>query len=414
MPSALVLFHCFFLTQTGTETTYEDFMGEENTVHWPKDKVPHFIFQNHGEAFYLFNQALQHGTCPPEGVTVLHVDNHDDLGFPPLPLENLKTQNCRQLDTDGDCPVNNHNFMLASHIVTGGIKRILWLYPEYSEEANSGLNKRGVQSCLIGHARKLQPNGRQYYETRLVGAERWGLSEEYEPYTCSSSPNWDVEGQTQYFPGNQATFPLDDYVEFPQRGYEYSMLLADAALEEKWWTRILGNATWFSQPREASQASAWVLDFDLDFLIYPNETGSRAEKATSMDEALFEQGKEMLCPLTKYCDDILYEFRHQRPAAKFQPRDVLRRLRPVEALLRRMLPSRPCLVTIARSNEGAFTPLQATMVVEKAVLEMLESLYGPDLNVQYLKSAFGSRKQSYEIHQRLYELVHARFSKVEL
>ena len=45
-------------------------------------------------------------------------------------------------------------------------------------------------------------------------------------------------------------------------------------------------------------------------------------------------------------------------------------------VLHALLPSRPALATIARSNQGAFTPLRWTMEIEDALLEMLDEVYG--------------------------------------
>ena len=79
---------------------------------------------------------------------------------------------------------------------------------------------------------------------------------------------------------------------------------------------------------------------------------------------------------------------------------MLERLHDVHRVLEQLLPSRPCLITIARSNEGAFTPLNTTLLLEDEVLSMLRSLW-PSVSVQYLRSAFGSREQTAILNARL-------------
>ena len=84
------------------------------------------------------------------------------------------------------------------------------------------------------------------------------------------------------------------------------------------------------------------------------------------------------------------------------PEEISSRVAGVRRVLHALLPSRPALATIARSNQGAFTPLRWTMEIEDALLEMLDEVYGKQpTGVQYLRSAFGSHTQSVSTYERL-------------
>ena len=64
-----------------------------------------------------------------------------------------------------------------------------------------------------------------------------------------------------------------------------------------------------------------------------------------------------------------------RPTPAMSREAVRERLSPIERLLRRDWASLPSAVTIARSNEGGFTPLAHTRMLEKEVVDMVERVY---------------------------------------
>ena len=103
------------------------------------------------------------------------------------------------------------------------------------------------------------------------------------------------------------------------------------------------------------------------------------------------------------CHRILHEHTLEPPLkTEITAAEIAERVAGIEHLLHALLPSRPCLVTIARSNQGAFTPLRWTMSMEDAIVEMLERLYGRQpTGVQYLRSAFGSHEASVSTFDRI-------------
>ena len=406
-----------------TERTYTDFMGDRNLLSFINGTIPSVVFQNHGEAFYILHHAITSGVCPQQGVSVLHVDHHDDLGLPSLPLDTLKPGACKDVEDELDCPLDNANFLLGAHVTTGAIKRLLWVYPSHTLEGRGSPDSNPDGSanrvspsdhpytpphlCVIGTARERPRNGRQFYMHRTVDAQRWGLEEIYPFLTCGSKPGNDKEGSPEWRPGNKDTFPLDAFAAIPGREYEIAILSSEATLTPRWWARMLGNATWFPPP-SSLVPSAWVLDIDIDFLVSDDETASNLNQVNESDVPRADmirgaRARKILCMFTKHCDDILEEWLRPPPPKPFITKaDVDARLAPIQRLLTRLLPSRPCLVTIARSNEGAFTPLNATLLLEDAVMSMLRAVYSSGvLSVQYLRSALGSRKRTETVYAYL-------------
>lgn len=151
------------------------------------------------------------------------------------------------------------------------------------------------------------------------------------------------------------------------------------------------------------------MDLDLDYFVTREEAPyNQPELSGSARRAAWrsiESTRAWLCELTRYCTDIISERRYRAPELRVTPGKVRERLLDVRNTLRSLLPSTPCLVTIARSNEGSFTPLNATMAIEDALLEMLRGVYGAEVvgQVQYLRSAFSSREQSLRVYARLEE-----------
>ena len=396
--------------------SYTDFAGDRNAaLAFDRGSPLAVVFQNHGEAFHVIESAIKHGYCSSDGVSVLHIDHHDDLALPGLGIDSLAPGGCEDVVNEDDCPVANDNFLLGVHVLTAAIKRILWIAPPYSAPPVVP-----PHVCLLGAASAPRHNGHRYMH-RSIGAAWWGL-ENLHAVTCGSTPMNIRPDTPGWHGGMQERAPLDSYEVLEGRSYELAILTPSEALTKRWSRRLLGNSTWFSP--KPSAPGAWVLDIDLDYLVTKQEAGAELEDSREFQQALDteqqQSGKRWprqdspsplmrlhstalrwLCPLTAHCADIIYEWRKPRPSKRFITRaEVLERLHDVHRVLEQLLPSRPCLITIARSNEGAFTPLNTTLLLEDEVLSMLRSLW-PSVSVQYLRSAFGSREQTAILNARL-------------
>eukprot|EP00966_Prymnesium_polylepis_P325537 7381515-Prymnesium_polylepis.2 len=162
-----------------------------------------------------------------------------------------------------------------------------------------------------------------------------------------------------------------------------------------------GDGSWFPP------GHAWILDLCVDYLVERDETSDGMPELRHIDERRpwhgHEHTRDWLCELTLQCDRILFEKVLQPPRKPvITPEEISWRVASLRRVLHALLPSRPVLVTIARSNQGAFTPLRWTMDMEDALLVMLNEVYGKQpTGVQYLRSAFGSHTQSVSAYERL-------------
>lgn len=395
---------------------YTDFMGDENSLAFAAGNMAVTVMQNHGEAYYVMEHLIRSGTCPadPGGITVLHIDHHDDMGLPNFQLDTLRPGGCR-LQNDSECALDNANFLLAAHIRTGALKRILWLYPPHLMHADSTeASSHPIippHVCVLGTARVPRRDGRQYYSHRSSPSSAWGLERRFSLFTCGSSPANEEGSAVEEAARNvraaarrRSSFRREEYVELAGREYELAVLSSAAALSARWQRRLLANGTWFA--RSASGAS-WILDLDLDYLVRreeaaPSEYLSAVHERASPLRRHYAEGARLLCALTRQCLDILSEWLRPPPAKPVIERaEAEERLSTLRHVLRGLLPARPCAVTLARSNEGAFTPLGATLMLEDAALDMLRELYGPRLDVHYLRSALGSREQTVDTYAHL-------------
>lgn len=409
---------------SSSHVQYVDFYGDSNNLSFPAGELSCFVFQNHGEAFYVMGYAIATGTCPA-GLSVLHFDHHDDMAVPGDGFSNTGALSCYERDDDDPlCALHNDNFLLGI-IATrpGAIKRILWLYPP---DFYPGRRYTAPHTCELGIARNSSTVGRRYMH-RSLDANWWGYQQcacdsfwgyeecelnarcehQFTPYLCGSTPHNSLSGMHDHREGVPSRTPLSAYEAISGASYEFAVFDSATAVTRGWWPRLLGNATWFS-PRPAP-GSSWILDLDADYLVAPEEMPANQEHSMQemqrLNLALHRLRKSTarwLCNLTRQCNDLLAEWsKPPTPKPDITEAELASRVAHVRRALRQLLPSQPCLVTISRSNEGAFTPLRHSLRLEDAFLNMLRELYGPALNVQYMTSAFGSRERSAAVYAQL-------------
>jgi len=102
---------------------------------------------------------------------------------------------------------------------------------------------------------------------------------------------------------------------------------------------------------------------------------------------------DVFCRVSHFCGDNLqdylqHELLRDPPPTALDPAAVDSRVADLAAALRRV-GSRPCMITLCRSNKGGYMPLSATAMVEEKALAMLRELYGEEtLVVQGSRSGF--------------------------
>ena len=396
--------------------TYTDVIGDQNSVSFPmlgeNKKFGTFVFNMHGEAFYLMQHAIASGSCASRELSILHIDHHDDMALPGPGIDNLQPNGCLGVTDEKDCALNNDNFLIGIQAVTGIVKRIMWLYPPHLIDAPPRGGSRPMvepHTCLIGRARPAYRRDRRYAH-RSAGSSWWGFEpppkeNNFPLFTCGSSPANSLPGQFDHRDDIEERASLDAFEVLNGRAYEFAMLATPDALTPRFAPRMLHNKTWFP-------SGGWILDLDLDYFVSHEEAPCRQEKICGGDSdwalsraVAASTRRSGLCSLTSLCEDIVAEWCHEAPHDFVTPRKVRKRMIDVRKTLMSLLPSVPCLITIARSNEGAFTPLNSTMLIEDALLEMLREVYGEAAvgQVQYLRSAFSSREGSLRAYARLEE-----------
>ena len=381
-----------------------DHYGEESMLHFPRDgSFATLIFQNHGEAYNIMSLALRaHAIPADDNVAILHIDHHDDMQLPEAGFESMEPAQCDP-DRESECPLHNDNQQLATVIKSAGaVNRTLWLYPAY----------KGTEWVTPPHVCVVGKNSHGRYSHRTIAGEWWGLEDAGQHvvppgrgFVCGSTPYFAAPGGDEHDPTRPTREPLDAFERVAT--YEYAQAsLADVGLRSA--SRdpavvavrdvLHGNSSWFLPGK------AWVLDIDIDYLVERPETSVGNPSRTDVIRAIrIERTLDWLCDLTVQCSRIVSELDLEPPPKpEISQVEIADRVAGVEVVLRDLLPSRPCLVTIARSNQGAFTPLRWTMAMEDAVIAMLERLYGKQpTGVQYLRSAFGSHDASVATFERI-------------
>ena len=189
---------------------------------------------------------------------------------------------------------------------------------------------------------------------------------------------------------SMASFPLDAalppqsvraYDDVPQRDESVQTRAAKTLV------------SWFG-----NSAVPWILDIDLDFFVddpsMPKSYGEPHANFTDVSTSGFSESK--VDEVKKYIFDQTQSDDASRGVLYFEthtiehPPRIDRRtldapLERLEAVLTSLLPSRPCIVTVARSNVGGYTPVADTLMIESAVLQLVRRVYGePQTAVRYL------------------------------
>lgn len=199
--------------------------------------------------------------------------------------------------------------------------------------------------------------------------ERLKAWDEYR-LTCGEHPALDENrGPT--------TWPMEELE--PQSEYYYAAMTAERAVQGDLSEAHFG-------------AGGYILDIDLDYLIKMEETPQdapeeRGAEARRESEAAMSRIQSWLCKISAQCFDIPNELRQGIPSkTAITEAELQERMAPIRELLAR-LPFKPCLVTMARSNEGGNLPLQATHAIEQSMLDAIHWAFGEEIPTQYTKAA---------------------------
>ena len=365
------------------------------------------VMMNHGEAAQVWLAAVRAGACPAEGVAVLHVDKHSDMEAPDGDLRYLfprgaasavsgdarahcghradsTTRNsggpagglaARNLG-DTPCPLQNDNYILSAVALAPALlDDVVWVYPMHCDH-QIACRRSEAHACELGR----RASDGAAHAFREAGAEAWG---------SKYISDWEREGTLTYEhtrnyklkcgehphreEGRGPTHhPRAEFEALPRSGYTYAVMHTNAAL---------AGALDVDPATSRYQEGSYILDIDLDYLITKEECAQ--ESSSELGAAALRAGQraarridDWLCPLTAQCGAIISELTMAPPEkTSITEAELEARVQPVRALLR-SLPGPPCLVTVARSNEGANMPLAATIAMENAVLDALAEAFG--------------------------------------
>lgn len=234
--------------------TYTDVRGDQNAVNFPLSgdarKFGTFVFNMHGEAFYLMQHAIASGSCASSELSILHVDLHDDMALPGPGIDNLQPGACIDVEDEKACALNNDNFLIGIAAATGIVKRILWLYPPHLFGSPPDGSRQVVEphTCMIGRARPEYRRDRRYAH-RSAGSSWWGY--EAPPkggehlLVCGSSPKNSLPGQFDHREDIEERASLDSFESLEGRAYEFATLETPDALGARFAQRMVRNQSWF-------------------------------------------------------------------------------------------------------------------------------------------------------------------------
>lgn len=91
-------------------------------------EIPFFILEEHNEAFFLWNYAVRNNLIKQSGNTLLHVDEHSDMGVPRF-HHSIKSLNgsLQELYKFTYSEITIENFIVAA-IYQGLFNKVYWLY----------------------------------------------------------------------------------------------------------------------------------------------------------------------------------------------------------------------------------------------------------------------------------------------
>jgi hypothetical protein len=97
--------------------------------------IPLVVVEEHHEAFYVWNYAVQKGWLAPNGNTLLHVDNHADMSVPRLRRRLTSIGGLSDLAEFTYHELDIGNFIWPA-VYLGVFSRVLWL--RYRQETGAG------------------------------------------------------------------------------------------------------------------------------------------------------------------------------------------------------------------------------------------------------------------------------------
>jgi hypothetical protein len=96
-------------------------------------KVPLFIFEEHHEAFFVWNYSIKNKLIPRFNNTLLHVDEHSDMAVPHFNYSiNLLNDNLQDIYNFTYNELTIENFIVSA-IYQGMYSQIYWLYQSNNE-----------------------------------------------------------------------------------------------------------------------------------------------------------------------------------------------------------------------------------------------------------------------------------------
>ena len=151
-----------------------------------------------------------------------------------------------------------------------------------------------------------------------------------------------------------------------------------------------GRWPWASATEQASgNATPWILDVDLDYFVDDLEAPKmRGPPDVSLNHTVAQlntrfYGKRVhalrrwLCGRLPYplCASYFsFEGYIAQPPNPMRPAVFAQRLEELAKVLR-LLPAPPCLVTVARSNVGGYTPIANTTVLENSLVDLVQRTF---------------------------------------
>ena len=341
--------------------------------------LPLAIFHDHGVAL---DSWMTH--CPAGRLSVLHIDKHDDLEVP----ENVawvRKYKCRKHTR------RNNDFIVAA-AACDRVDRVAWIRGDFA--SSSGMREyEPAHRCRIGRLSAESACTQVFGERRTCKAGEYAFA----PMDLVPSAGLQHGGgsgaRCDPFPerGACASFgpcvtnasALQDTSE-----YEFAVMREAEAVRG---ASVLGSLGNVSEWLLGAEARPWILDVDLDYFVddlhspktaalQKSALGELVGEVTSAAEvdALCEGFMELADAAgtsASVCCDLVFELMILPKVPRLNWQEVRHSMRQLRILLQGM-PTPPCLVTVARSIVGLYTPLADALELEQRTLGLLEEVFG--------------------------------------